>query len=37
MNHLDHEEQEILEAFEAGTLRSVATSAERSRLEASAR
>jgi predicted DNA binding CopG/RHH family protein len=37
MNPLDHEEQEILEAFEAGTLRSVATAAERSRLEASAR
>ena len=37
MTPLDHEEQEILEAFEAGTLRSVATSAERSRLEASAR
>ena len=37
MNPLDQEEQEILEAFEAGTLRSVATAAERSRLEASAR
>ena len=37
MNPLDHEEQEILEAFEAGTLRSVATAAERSRLEASGR
>ena len=37
MNPLDHDEQEILEAFEAGTLRSVATAAERSRLEASAR
>jgi predicted DNA binding CopG/RHH family protein len=37
MNPLDHEEQEILEAFEAGTLRSVASAAERSRLEASAR
>ena len=37
MNPLDHEEQEILDAFEAGTLRSVATAAERSRLEASAR
>ncbi|MBC1259988.1 hypothetical protein FQK07_01665 [Synechococcus sp. BSF8S] len=37
MNTLDHEEQEILEAFEAGTLRSVATAAERSRLESSAR
>ena len=37
MKPLDHEEQEILEAFEAGTLRSVATAAERSRLEASAR
>jgi predicted DNA binding CopG/RHH family protein len=37
MNPLDHEEQEILEAFEAGTLRSVATAAERSRLESSAR
>jgi predicted DNA binding CopG/RHH family protein len=37
MNPLDHEEQEILEAFEADSLRSVATAAERSRLEASAR
>jgi hypothetical protein len=37
MTPLSHEEQEILEAFEAGTLRSVATAAERSRLEASAR
>jgi predicted DNA binding CopG/RHH family protein len=37
MTPLYHEEQEILEAFEAGTLRSVATSAERSGLEASAR
>ncbi len=37
MKPLDHDEQEILEAFEAGTLRSVATAAERSRLEASAR
>lgn len=37
MNFIDHEEQEILEAFEAGTLRSVATAAEHSRLEASAR
>jgi predicted DNA binding CopG/RHH family protein len=37
MKPLDHEEQEILEAFEAGTLLSVATAAERSRLEASAR
>ena len=37
MTPLDHEEHEILEAFEAGTLRSVATAAERSRLEASAR
>ena len=37
MNPLDQEEQEILDAFEAGTLRSVATAAERSRLEASAR
>ena len=37
MNPLDHEEQEILEAFEAGTLPSVATAAGRSRLEASAR
>ncbi len=37
MNPLDHDEQEILEAFEAGALRSVATAAERSRLEASAR
>jgi hypothetical protein len=32
MNPLDHEEQEILEAFEAGTLRSVATAAERFHL-----
>jgi predicted DNA binding CopG/RHH family protein len=37
MNPLDHDEQEILGAFEAGRLRSVATAAERSRLEASAR
>jgi predicted DNA binding CopG/RHH family protein len=37
MNPLDHEEQEILESFEAGTLRSVASAAVRSRLEASAR
>jgi predicted DNA binding CopG/RHH family protein len=37
MNPLDHEEQEILKAFEAGTLRSVASAAERSRLETSAR
>ena len=37
MNPLDHEEQKILDAFEAGTLRSVASAAERSRLEASAR
>lgn len=37
MNPLDHDEQEILEAFEAGALRSVATAAECSRLEASAR
>ncbi len=37
MNPLDHDEQVILEAFEAGTLPSVATAAERSRLEASAR
>jgi predicted DNA binding CopG/RHH family protein len=37
MNPLDHEEQVILEAFEAGTLRSVATAAERARLEAAAR
>lgn len=37
MTTLDHEEREILEAFEADTLRSVATAAERSRLEASAR
>jgi predicted DNA binding CopG/RHH family protein len=37
MNPLDQEEQEILDAFEAGTLRSVASAAERSRLEASAR
>lgn len=37
MKPLDHEEQEILEAFEAGTLRSVATAAQLSRLEASAR
>jgi len=32
MNHLDHDEQEILEAFEAGTLPSLATAAEHSRL-----
>ncbi|MFO7628790.1 MAG: hypothetical protein R6W06_04595 [Prochlorococcaceae cyanobacterium] len=37
MNPLDHEEQETLQAFEAGTLRPVATADERSRLEASAR
>ena len=37
MNPLDQEEQEILAAYEAGTLRSVATAAERSRLESSAR
>jgi predicted DNA binding CopG/RHH family protein len=37
MNHLDHEEQEILEAYEEGALRSVATAADLSRLEASAR
>jgi predicted DNA binding CopG/RHH family protein len=37
MNPLDQEEQEILDAFDAGTLRSVASAAERSRLEASAR
>ena len=37
MNPLDQEEQEILAAYKAGTLRSVATAAERSRLESSAR
>jgi len=37
MSPLDREEQEILSAYEAGTLRSVATAAERSRLESSAR
>ena len=37
MPPLDLEEQEILAAYEAGTLRSVATAAERSRLESSAR
>ncbi|MGB5239660.1 MAG: hypothetical protein WBN80_03320 [Prochlorococcaceae cyanobacterium] len=36
MSPLDHEEQVILEAFEAVALRSVATAAERSRLETSA-
>jgi predicted DNA binding CopG/RHH family protein len=37
MNPLDQEEQEILEAYEAGALRSLATAAERTRLESSAR
>jgi hypothetical protein len=34
---LDREEQEILKVDEAGTLRSVATASERSRLESSVR
>ena len=37
MSPLDREEQEILKAYEAGALRSVATPGERSRLESSAR